>query len=468
MKNKIDMLTDANTLRQKAEELLKKIRKGPHASSPETEADMLKLIHELEVHQVELEMLNEELIVANERIEDLANEKYKELYDFAPSAYLSLSKIGEILELNFVAANMLGKERSKLIKKRFDFYVSIETQVIFNLFLENAFTTNTKQNCEVIIQTEGNLPIYVYIDGIVNQDNEICLLNIVDITERKWAVEEIKRTGQHYQSLIEKASDGIVLIDEKGNFKYVSPLAKKMFGYLQTDEIFAHPSEYTHPDDLQRVLSELEKILVDPAYIPTLEYRFIDKLGQWQWVETTFSNLLANPNVESIVLNFHDITDRKHTEEKLIKSEERYALVIKASEQGIWDWNVETNEVFYSEQWKKQIGYNDDELKNEFNTWVEHLHPDEKEYCQNAVNSYLEQAVEHFIIDFRFRHKDGTYRWIHNKAASLKNKEGKVIRLFGTHTDITESKLSEAIFKDIIEKIQCQFRYWIPKGFRFR
>jgi PAS domain S-box-containing protein len=272
------------------------------------------------------------------------------------------------------------------------------------------------------------------------------------ITGRKQAEEEIKKTGLHYQALIEKAPDGIALIDAAGNFKYISPAAKKMFGYIQTDEVSGNPAEYTHPDDLPMVLSELGKIFGDPTYVPTLEYRFIDKFGQWHWVETTFSNLLANPSVESVVLNFRDITERKQNEEKLIKSEERYAHVIEASEQGIWDWNVETNEVFYSEQWKKQIGYNDHELKNEFNTWVEHLHPDEKEYCRNAVHSYLNQPVEHFILDFRFRHKDGTYRWIHNKAASLKNNEGKVIRLFGTHTDITESKLSEAIFKDIIEK----------------
>jgi PAS domain S-box-containing protein len=88
-----------------------------------------------------------------------------------------------------------------------------------------------------------------------------------------------------------------------------------MFGYDLTDEVTGNPSEYTHPDDLQMVLSEMGKIFGDPTYVPTLVYRFVDKTGQWHWVETTFSNLLANPSVASIVLNFHDITERKLMED---------------------------------------------------------------------------------------------------------------------------------------------------------
>ena len=439
-----------------------------------------------------------------------------------------------------------------------------------------------KYNSEYRIKAQSGEYIWFHDIGIISRrtnNGEPSTISgiVLNITERKHAEEEIKKTGQHYQALIEKAPDGIVLIDAEGKFKYISPSAKRMFGYNQSDEITGHPNEYTHPDDLPFVLSELEKVFKDPTYITTIEYRFIDKSGNWHWIETTFSNLLANPSVESIILNFRDITERKlseqaislseekfrkafitspdsininrledgmyisinkgfteitgYTEEevqsktsieiniwatdderkkvndeikskgyvenlevkfrkkdgilvdglmsasiielegvphilsitrditerkqaetKLHQSEERYALVIEASEQGIWDWNVETDEVFYSEQWKKQIGYDDNELKNEFDTWIEHLHPDEKEYCLNAVNSYLNHPIEHFMLDFRFRHKDGTYRWIHNKAASIKNDEGKVIRLFGTHTDFTESKLSEAIFIDIIEK----------------
>ncbi|MFZ4398788.1 MAG: PAS domain S-box protein [Bacteroidales bacterium] len=150
---------------------------------------------------------------------------------------------------------------------------------------------------------------------IENNNQRNLLLCLSDITKRKQAEEEVKKIGQHFQALIENAADGIALIDVEGNFIYISPSAKKMFGYKQTDDLSGHPNEYTHPDDLPMVLTELGKVIGDPSYIPTLEYRFIDKLGYWHWVETTFSNLLANPSVESIVLNFHDITKRKLMED---------------------------------------------------------------------------------------------------------------------------------------------------------
>ena len=118
MKKQNENLTDAALLRKKAEELLQRKDKACLVSTDATsEADILKLIHELQVHQIELEMQKEELVIAKEKAE-LAEEKYTELYDFAPSGYIALSKIGEILELNFAAANMLGKERSKLIENR--------------------------------------------------------------------------------------------------------------------------------------------------------------------------------------------------------------------------------------------------------------------------------------------------------------------------------------------------------------
>lgn len=197
MKKQHENLTYAALLRQKAEELLQRRDKTCLVSTESTsEADMKKLIYELEVHQIQLEMQNEELKIAKEKAE-LAEEKYTELYDFAPSGYISVSKAGEILELNFAAARMLGKERMQLIKKRFDFFVSIGTQMTFNHFLHDVFTIKVKQTCEVIIETEGNLPINVNIDGVFSQNNELCLLTITDITERKRAERNLLEEKEH-------------------------------------------------------------------------------------------------------------------------------------------------------------------------------------------------------------------------------------------------------------------------------
>jgi len=202
MKKNTNILTNSSILRQKAEERLKK--QQLKASLLTDETDMRKLLQELRVHQIELEMQNEELVIAKEKIEELAKEKYKELYDFAPSGYVSLTKDGKITELNFAAAKMLGTERSRLINKRFDFLVSVNTQPTFNLFFDKVFSGKTKQACEVTLAALGNgkkalqvVPMYVNIEGIVGKGNQLCLLTLVDITKRKLAEIELIAARKH-------------------------------------------------------------------------------------------------------------------------------------------------------------------------------------------------------------------------------------------------------------------------------
>ena len=164
---------------QKAEELLKLKLSG--SGSPISETDVLKLIHELEVHQVELEIQNEELILAKKQAE-VAASIYAQLYDLAPSGFFTLSSEGKTIELNLFGAQMLNKERKHLINSHFGFFVSDDTKPIFNKFLDNVFSNKSKETCEVTLLTSGNAPMYVLLSGIVIENGEKCLITMVDIT----------------------------------------------------------------------------------------------------------------------------------------------------------------------------------------------------------------------------------------------------------------------------------------------
>lgn len=182
MKNSADNLKAAQLLRERAERRLK--AKMSMRKSDITEVEAVKLIHELEVHQIELEMQNEELLSAMKQTE-VATEKYIELYDFLPSAYFNLSKEGNVLAVNSYGSQLLGKERFKLINSRLGFFISDETKPVFNLFLEKVFQDGIKESCEVVLLSKDAKPSYVILTGIISEDRKQCHIIMVDITERK-------------------------------------------------------------------------------------------------------------------------------------------------------------------------------------------------------------------------------------------------------------------------------------------
>jgi PAS domain S-box-containing protein len=181
--------SEAKTRRQVAEELLK--NNSSKITVIPSEAETLKLIHELQVQQIELELQNEELMLAKAAEYESAL-KYIELYDSAPSGYLTISKEGKIEELNLTGVKMLGKERQALKNNKFELFISDDTRDIFNEFLGNVFTTRNKESCEVKLISTVNQPLYVYLTGIVTKNGKQCLVTMVDVTDRKLAREELK------------------------------------------------------------------------------------------------------------------------------------------------------------------------------------------------------------------------------------------------------------------------------------
>jgi PAS domain-containing protein len=179
MNNENDDLTIAQILRKRAEEQLK--MKQKKVNQPEIESDPKKLLHELQVHQIELEMQNEELQHAYETAER-ALKKYTMLYDFAPAGYFTLDNDGTIKDLNFTGAEMLGEKRFSLENKNFKLFISDESKTEFNKFFSRVYLSSAKESCKVKLGYDNKPLCIVYMEGIVTGDEHNCLLSLVDIS----------------------------------------------------------------------------------------------------------------------------------------------------------------------------------------------------------------------------------------------------------------------------------------------
>lgn len=122
----------------------------------------------------------------------------------------------------------------------------------------------------------------------------------------------------------------------------------------------------------------------------------------------------------------------------------RLQLATEASNTGIWDWNLQTNEVFYSDIWKRQLGHAADELDDGFETWRSRVHPDDLPAVMRRLESCYQPPWQRYESEFRLRHKDGSYRWILARADTIRDEDGRPVRLLGTHSDFTERKSAEA------------------------
>jgi len=160
------------------------VNKGSLLSNKFSEDIKQRLIHEFEVNQIELEIQNQELTLSNTVSHEIA-ERYSDLFNFSSSGYLILSREGEILDSNFSGARLLGKDRFKLKNSLFGFFVTELDRPIYNDFLDDLFKNNSKLTCEVSIKIENSKSINVQLTGILTPQEGQCLITIVDITERK-------------------------------------------------------------------------------------------------------------------------------------------------------------------------------------------------------------------------------------------------------------------------------------------
>ena len=264
---------------------------------------------------------------------------------------------------------------------------------------------------------------------------------IQDITERKKVEEEVNKTKIHFQKLIENAPDGIVQITIDGKFKYVSPSAKRIFGHPIDQRVEQSPNDLTHPDDLPRVLETLNKIIQNPTIIPTIEYRFKHTNGEYIWIESTFNNLLNEPSVEAIIINFRDISYRKKAEEKLRTLsravEQSPAIMVITDKNG----NIE----YVNPKFTDVTGYTFEEAIGKNPRILKSGHTTQQEY-KNLWEMISEK--NEWSGEFFNRKKNGELYWESAYISPILNEFGEITNYIALKEDITERK---SLLADLIE-----------------
>ncbi|HEY9648575.1 MAG TPA: EAL domain-containing protein [Chroococcidiopsis sp.] len=138
-----------------------------------------------------------------------------------------------------------------------------------------------------------------------------------------------------------------------------------------------------------------------------------------------------------------DISDRHRIEEALRESQERYALAVQGANDGLWDWNLRSNEIYFSPRWKAMLGCSDSEIGNTPQEWFQRTHPDESKWLQAQIVAHLEGRTPHFEIEHRMLHSDGHYRWMLSRGLVVRDQDQVAYRMAGSQTDITERKRAE-------------------------
>lgn len=273
-----------------------------------------------------------------------------------------------------------------------------------------------------------------------------------DITERRQAEQALRETNETLRALIHASPLAIFALDSEGKVKMWNPAAERLFGWREY-EIFNQRFPIL-PVDQEEELDLLQKRVCEGKGFTGLETCHSRKDGSSVDISISVAPLPGSePTTTGIVAVVADISDRKKTEEALRKSEERFHLATRATNDAVWDWDLITNTLWWNENLQTLFGYRPEEIEPGIESWTNRLHPEDKERVLSGIHNAIAGGDQLWSGEYRFRRGDGSYATVLDRGYIVRDAAGTPVRMIGAMMDITERNHAEEALRIKTEQL---------------
>jgi PAS domain S-box-containing protein len=278
-----------------------------------------------------------------------------------------------------------------------------------------------------------------------------------DARELKKAQKELKATEEQLRNIVEHSTNMFYTHGVDGVLTYVSPQSEHFLGYKPEETKRRWLDFITDHPDNQLGSERTDKAIQTGKVQPPYELQLKKSDGQLIWVEVNEAPLLKDGKTVAIVGSLTDITDRKHYQQQLKRSLERYDYVSKASRDAIYDWDIETDNLHWGEGFQKLFGYDITEDLFPLQDFTNMVHPSDHPEAQNSLDEALQSDKTFWSCEYRFRKKNGQYAYVIENGYIIRNDSGKAIRMVGAIRDITDSK-KQQVQKELKQSVSQFFK----------
>jgi diguanylate cyclase (GGDEF)-like protein/PAS domain S-box-containing protein len=260
----------------------------------------------------------------------------------------------------------------------------------------------------------------------------------------------LKRQSTILQSILNSMGDGVVVVDMEGQLVHHNPAAEHILGHAFADLL---PQASGQASTFRKADQQTAYLAQELPLAQAIQGKDIDGIELFvaptqgtsgQWLSVT-ARPLHEPQcaLMGAVGVVRDISAAKRGELALRESEERYALAARGANDGLWEWDLRSNQVHFSPRWKSMLGYSEDEIGTTLAEWTERVHPDDRDRLEARLSAHHRRLITHFEHEYRILHKDGSYRWMLCRGLATWNEAGKAMRMAGSQTDVTDRRQFE-------------------------